>query len=108
MSIFNCKRRITDKAIKNNKRIPLRQFLASLLMEHCMALFDERAVFPWLCVLPPDVIKYAHQQVGAGMPERQTAISILVELDEIEQFRVIKEKIQEASISVITAPTSDE
>ena len=42
------------------------------------------------------------------MHERQTVISVIVELDEIEQIRVIKEKIKEASISVITAPTSDQ
>ncbi|CAK8691650.1 unnamed protein product [Clavelina lepadiformis] len=73
-----------------------------------MEEFDEGAEFPLLCVLPPDVVEYAHQQVGAAMPERQTAISILVELDEIEQLRVIKEKIQEASIAVLTTPTSDQ
>ncbi|XP_076805826.1 uncharacterized protein LOC143450432 [Clavelina lepadiformis] len=79
-----------------------------MLMEHCMAEFDEGVEFPFLYVFPPDVIEYAHQKVGARMPERQTAISIPVELDEIEQFRVIKKKIQEASISIIAAPTSDQ
>ncbi|CAK8691649.1 unnamed protein product [Clavelina lepadiformis] len=84
------------------------QELALMAMEHAIAEFDKGAAFPLDLHFQQDVIKFVLQQTEEGTLTSRFAISIRVELEEIENLRLIQEKIKDASTLIITCPSSDE